>query len=184
MSFDLHKLHNYLKEQFVAVIIVFVLALSIFGFLAKWQSELNLEEKRLSAKELNLKKMGISLRNKEKQLERLLQNIEVEKLVIQDNKKQLQNQFNNEKKISEINEKRKLLVEYVDKYLEKYSEVNFSQPIGCDENKRKLRNKAKSVLDAIYTLAKQHRNEFRNFIEFVERRKGIMVWVEPMDTCD
>ena len=93
--------------------------------------------------------MGINLRIKEKQLERDLQNIEEEKLAILDNKTQLQSQFNNEEKTSEITEKRKLLVGYVDKYLEKYSEVDFSQPFGCDENKRKLKNQAETVLDAI-----------------------------------
>jgi hypothetical protein len=177
------KLHAYLSEHLPAVGIVFILALGVFGGLVKWGVELRAEEKKLFDKELSLEKIALNLRYKGELLEKELINIEQEKIEIQNSKKQLQQTFKQDKNISDINSKRKTLIGYVDKYIEKYSEVDFSRRLGCDEDRIKLKNQAETVLDAISSLANQHRKEFMNFIDFVDRRSGGMVWVESLNEC-
>lgn len=126
------------------------------------------KEGELAAKEKVLQQLEQELLNKKKELSKNMLKINA-KLADLDSKAQIEN-------------RRTKLDELYQDYLDHYSQVNFSSPIPCDKEEVILRNQADVHLDAISALANSYPEEFKEYLGFVDRRKGFVVVLES--GCD
>lgn len=153
-----------MKKHAVATLFAVIIVLLITTDLSARYYAISKKEGELAAKEKVLQQVEQEFLNKENELSKKMLEINT-KLADLDSKAQIEN-------------RRIRLYELHQGYLERYSHVDFSSPIPCDKEEVILRNQADAQLDAISALANSYPEEFKEYLGFVDKRKGFVVVLE------
>lgn len=159
---------KFMKKHAVATLFAVIIVLLITTDLSARYYSISKKEGELAAKEKVLQQLEQELLNKEKELSKKLLEINT-KLADLDFKAQIEN-------------RRIRLYDLHQDYLQHYSHVDLSSPIPCDKDEVILRNQAGAQLDAISSLANSDPEEFKEYLGFVDKRKGLVVVLES--GCD